>query len=281
MGNFLVSDITTSVIDNIWRTLPMPPHYMPQNVTKQVMPLRTFVSEILKRSQTSYATLQLALSYLFQIRMAVITYVTKRHAAGWSKPTLKDDYICCGRRMFLASLIVASKYLHDKTFRNLVWATIARVTVHEVNVAEGIFLTLIEYKLYTPPNAFHNLHNLMCRQAQALLRDTQLISSLLDIQFGFSPHHHHHHQLYLMKIPHHHHHHRIIPMYHHHCLCRNNNCHTGYKRKRTDEDPASCSRVVMHPALPHPPAAAPHVPSFKRPRTPTTTQDDWTTMIKT
>ncbi|KAI7848972.1 hypothetical protein BDC45DRAFT_402144, partial [Circinella umbellata] len=54
----------------------------------------------------------------------------------------------CPRRMFLASLIVASKYVQDKTYRNSAWASIARIHVHQVNMAERIFLELCDYQLY-------------------------------------------------------------------------------------------------------------------------------------
>ncbi|KAI9255139.1 cyclin PHO80-like protein, partial [Phascolomyces articulosus] len=114
-----------------------------------VVPLRTFIQEVLKRSRTTYSTLQTALFYLFRARPAILTQLYE-HA-----------YISCGRRMFLASLVIASKFVQDKTYRNSAWAKIAGLPVSEINAAERIFLELIDYRLYIAQPTFEQWHHLL------------------------------------------------------------------------------------------------------------------------
>ncbi|KAG1225235.1 hypothetical protein G6F35_003528 [Rhizopus arrhizus] len=87
-----------------------------------VVPLRTFIQEVLKRSRTTYSTLQTALFYLFRIRSSIVSHLSRMHHR---QPYWEDAYVSCGRRMFLASLVVASKFVQDKTYRNSAWAKIA------------------------------------------------------------------------------------------------------------------------------------------------------------
>jgi hypothetical protein len=97
-----------------------------------------FICEILKRSGASYSMLQLALFYLFRIKKLV------------ALP------IYCGRRMFLAALMLASKYLNDKNYKNKTWAAIACLDVKEINAAEMIFLKLIDYQLHVNKPLYDN-----------------------------------------------------------------------------------------------------------------------------
>jgi hypothetical protein len=125
-----------NVIDSIWK-----PKYQPK-----MMPTRGFCTEILKRSKTTYSTLQVSLFYIFRIKRVVTEKLTSQQPA--------DDLICCGRRMFLASLMVASKYLHDKNYHNKAWSSITGLDLKEINAAELAFLKLIDYKLYVSKSTF-------------------------------------------------------------------------------------------------------------------------------
>jgi hypothetical protein len=141
------------VIESIWQLTN-------NNSTKNntVVPLRTFIQEVLKRSRTTYSTLQTALFYLFRSRPDIEMYLLKMQTSGgcW-----EDAYVSCGRRMFLASLVVASKFVQDKTYRNSAWAKIAGLPVSEVNAAERIFLNIIDYQLYISQPLFEQWHHLL------------------------------------------------------------------------------------------------------------------------
>ncbi|ORX58936.1 hypothetical protein DM01DRAFT_1333542 [Hesseltinella vesiculosa] len=69
--------------------------------------------------------------------------------------------ICCGRRMFLASLMVAAKFLQDKNYRNRAWSHISGLPIKEINAAELAFLRLIKYDLFITKDTFDHWHQLL------------------------------------------------------------------------------------------------------------------------
>jgi hypothetical protein len=121
-------DTSADIIDSIWST---------RNLSN-VMSTGSFIKEILKRSRTTFSALQLALFYLFRIKTSIKNYNQQEY----------KRFVLCGRRMFLAALMVASKYLNDRNYRNKTWAKIACLPVQEINKTEYIFLDLIQYELY-------------------------------------------------------------------------------------------------------------------------------------
>ncbi|CAO3572077.1 unnamed protein product [Mortierella alpina] len=237
-------DTAAVVIESIWPQLPGS-HECPQK--QKGLPLRTFIQETLKRSRSSYSTLQTALFYLYKIRNKVPgAYIKRRHsqlqhthhmlsasqpAAGLMTPPASPlhlqniadfsslqgaDYfslrsaqdpnpasssgyspcsssssptassptsssspvsaptasassssstsssssnqsnriIYCGRRTFLAALMVASKYLQDRNYSNKAWAKISGLSIKEINANELIFLKLIDYSLFVSHDTF-------------------------------------------------------------------------------------------------------------------------------
>ncbi|KAI9023045.1 hypothetical protein CLU79DRAFT_750083 [Phycomyces nitens] len=62
--------------------------------------------------------------------------------------------MACGRRMFLASLICAHKFLHDKTYKNSAWSKVSGLAVHEINHAEQVMLQLLDYRLYVKKDTY-------------------------------------------------------------------------------------------------------------------------------
>ncbi|KAF9562727.1 hypothetical protein EC968_005146 [Mortierella alpina] len=63
-------------------------------------------------------------------------------------------HVGCGRRMFLAALILASKYQQDRSYSNKAWSKISGLPVAEINRNEIAFLALIEYRLFVSPAVF-------------------------------------------------------------------------------------------------------------------------------
>ncbi|KAG0062937.1 hypothetical protein BGZ89_010289 [Linnemannia elongata] len=261
-------DTAAIVIESIWPPLPGSSE-CPQK--QKGLPLRTFIQETLKRSRSSYSTLQTALFYLYKIRNKVpCAYLKRRQdqlyahqtlpssftAAGLATPPASPyhqqnlsefpnnvqgpDYfsvrkmdckpslpsplssncsmasaspasvsgyspcssaspssttsspdsssaspcpsssaaasctatssasagsssssssqsnriIYCGRRTFLASLMVASKYLQDRNYSNKAWAKISGLSIKEINANELVFLKLIDYSLFVSHETF-------------------------------------------------------------------------------------------------------------------------------
>ncbi|GAA5960787.1 hypothetical protein JCM21900_006872 [Sporobolomyces salmonicolor] len=62
--------------------------------------------------------------------------------------------LLCGRRMFLASLICASKYLQDRNYSNRAWAKISGLAVEEINANERAFLSLSRWNLHLKADDF-------------------------------------------------------------------------------------------------------------------------------
>ncbi|KAI8802620.1 hypothetical protein BJ742DRAFT_714880 [Cladochytrium replicatum] len=134
-------DIAATIVENIWpKTHSSHPHSTPN-----LLPLRPFIESLVRRSRTSFSTLQLALFYLLRL------CTTQRSSPSAPSPTPST---LCGRRMFLASLVVASKYLQDRNFSNKAWAKICELEVAEVNAAEREFLGAVGYRVHVEYKTF-------------------------------------------------------------------------------------------------------------------------------
>ncbi|KAI8081505.1 cyclin-domain-containing protein [Halteromyces radiatus] len=157
-------DTNALVIETMWCST------IPSNRQASVVPLRTFIQEVLKRSRTTYSTLQTALFYLFRSRPAIMAHLRQCQQDKW-----EGAYISCGRRMFLASLVVASKFVQDKTYRNSAWAKIAGLPVAEINAAERIFLDLVDYRLYISQPTFEQWHHLLHMHVEAKTQNHPMV----------------------------------------------------------------------------------------------------------
>ncbi|KAI8334306.1 cyclin-domain-containing protein [Chlamydoabsidia padenii] len=135
-------DTSTEIIDSIW-TEPAP---------IKLVSTRAFIQEILRRSKTTYSNLQVCLFYLFRVKKAVLMHLQR---------PIKDSIISCGRRMFLASLMVAAKFLQDKNYRNRAWSRLSGLALPEINAAEITFLKLINYNLYISKPTFDHWYTLL------------------------------------------------------------------------------------------------------------------------
>lgn len=101
----------------------------------------------MRRSRTSYSTLQVALYYLIKIKAHV-----PKHDFTMEQP--RDRPVAramqCGRRMFLAALILASKYLQDRNYSARAWSKISGLNTLEINQNEMMFLEAVDWKLHIP-----------------------------------------------------------------------------------------------------------------------------------
>lgn len=277
MSTLDIIDTAAIVIESIW--LPLPGSAECSQKQKG-LPLRTFIQETLKRSRSSYSTLQTALFYLYKIRNKVPCYLKRRQdqlyltqasqpVAGYATPPASphpqshpyqsppSDYfssrapvhsglpspqssigaspasgyspcssssaspasnlsnssspvsplpcsvssssaassslscsvstsstttassssssssnriIYCGRRTFLASLMVASKYLQDRNYSNKAWAKISGLSIKEINSNELIFLKLIDYSLFVSHETFMRWTALLVAHGQEATR---------------------------------------------------------------------------------------------------------------
>lgn len=107
---------------------------------KGILPLRTFIQETLRRSRTSYSTLQVTLYYLILIK----PYVPE-HDFTMEEPVRA---LQCGRRTFLSALILASKYLQDRNYSARAWNKISGLNTLEINQNEVAFLFAVDWRIY-------------------------------------------------------------------------------------------------------------------------------------
>lgn len=119
--------------------------------SKGVLPLRTFIQETLRRSRTSYSTLQVALYYLVLIKPHVPKHDFTMEQ---TEDTLSSRALQCGRRMFLSALILASKYLQDRNYSARAWSKISGLNVHEINQNEIAFLLAVNWRLHITDEVF-------------------------------------------------------------------------------------------------------------------------------
>ncbi len=136
-------DSSAQIVEAIWPLSSVP--CRSEMGSKGVLPLRTFIQETLRRSRTSYSTLQVALYYLILIKPHV-----PKHDFTMEQP---DDAhsiraLQCGRRMFLAALILASKYLQDRNYSARAWSKISGLNTLEINQNEMAFLLAVNWQLH-------------------------------------------------------------------------------------------------------------------------------------
>lgn len=135
----------------------------------KVVSTAQFVREILKRSKTTYSTLQAALYYIFRIKASVTEHMVRRQAGPPMEKPSPKDCIFCGRRMFLAALMVASKFLQDRTYRNSAWAKISGLNTAEITFSEMTFLQLIDYQLFISKNTFDRWQHVLSSHINQLM----------------------------------------------------------------------------------------------------------------
>lgn len=117
-----------------------------------MLPLRTFIQETLRRSRTSYSTLQVALYYLILIKPHVpeCDFTMEQPDDCHTSHALQ-----CGRRMFLAALILASKYLQDRNYSARAWSKISGLNTLEINQNEMAFLLAVNWKLHVTDETYN------------------------------------------------------------------------------------------------------------------------------
>jgi PHO85 cyclin-5 len=141
-------DSSTQIVEAIWPTSSV----VCEEINSNVLPLRTFIQETLRRSRTSYSTLQVALYYLVLIK----NHLPQRD---FTMEQTDDSHasraLQCGRRMFLAALILASKYLQDRNFSARAWSKISGLGTPEINQNEMAFLVTVNWNLHVTEEVYN------------------------------------------------------------------------------------------------------------------------------
>lgn len=147
----LIVFFSTKLVHTIWSQTTVTPKSSKDFNGAGVLPLQVFIQETLRRSKTSYSTLQVALFYLILLR----PHVKPCHGAQ-QQYTPGCRALQCGRRMFLTALILASKYLQDRNYSARAWSKISGLPVSEINENERQYLELIKYNLHMTKETFES-----------------------------------------------------------------------------------------------------------------------------
>ncbi|KAJ6113247.1 hypothetical protein N7523_006564 [Penicillium sp. IBT 18751x] len=153
-------DTASQIVENIWPLSAAASRSDAATGSKGVLPLRTFIQETLRRSRTSYSTLQVALYYLIKIKPHVPAHdLTKEQHRDQSTMRAMQ----CGRRMFLAALILASKYLQDRNYSARAWSKISGLNTLEINQNELMFLQAVGWRLHISEATFQRWTDLVLK----------------------------------------------------------------------------------------------------------------------
>jgi hypothetical protein len=139
------------MVEVIWPLSMVPSSAAEGTSGRCVLPLRTYIEETLRRSRTSYSTLQVALYYLILIKPFV---PSRDFTMEQPSDCPANRALMCGRRMFLAALILASKYLQDRNYSAKAWSKMSGLPVKEINANERTFLAKIGWKLHVAKPLF-------------------------------------------------------------------------------------------------------------------------------
>ncbi|OJJ43145.1 hypothetical protein ASPZODRAFT_75160 [Penicilliopsis zonata CBS 506.65] len=153
-------DTASQIVEIIWPLSAVAMRSDSATGCKGILPLRTFIQETLRRSRTSYSTLQVALYYLIKIKPHVPNQDFTREQRR-EKPLGRA--MQCGRRMFLAALILASKYLQDRNYSARAWSKISGLNTLEINQNELMFLEAIDWRLHMPDALFQRWTEIVLR----------------------------------------------------------------------------------------------------------------------
>ena len=158
--NLLIA-FTCRLVTAIWPLAATPPMMTACFNGAGVLPLHTFIYETLRRSKTSYSTLQIALYYLVMLKPKLPGLdFTKEQPGPHNTASAKEAHGCramqCGRRMFLSALMLASKYIQDRNYSTRAWSKISGLRIPEINDNEREYLKLINYDLHLKQETFEN-----------------------------------------------------------------------------------------------------------------------------
>jgi hypothetical protein len=171
------------LITSIWPSSDCPP-MSTECFGAGVLPLETFIRETLRRSKTSFSTLQVALYYLILLK----SRMPQAQPAARCKTETSDRAQCramqCGRRMFLSALMLASKYLQDRNYSARAWSKISGLRSNEINENEREYLAKINYDLHLSKETFENWSKIVMILSKLSNERPYSISSSFDESLG-------------------------------------------------------------------------------------------------
>ncbi|CAO0795101.1 unnamed protein product [Mucor circinelloides] len=111
------------------------------------MPLRSYIEIVMKKSRMDTGTLLTSLCYARRLKLKLFN--------------TSKGMECTRHRIFLATLIIATKYIHDSAIKNKYWIdySLQLFSGSEINLMEKQLLQLLDYKLEISSHDFELLVN--------------------------------------------------------------------------------------------------------------------------
>ncbi|ODQ65898.1 hypothetical protein NADFUDRAFT_41887 [Nadsonia fulvescens var. elongata DSM 6958] len=118
--------------------------------------LTTFIKEILKRSRTSFSTLQVTLFYLIKFRTLIKDYLI-RIKSGSEKLSPDFLFLLDERKTFLVCLLISTKYLNDKSFSVNVWSKVSGLDKSDLIKWDFAFInSIMKWNLFIDVEDFNS-----------------------------------------------------------------------------------------------------------------------------
>ena len=153
-----LAEYPSPVLPSTGHTLPTPPNTPSKVDSAQIsdaphlMPLEEFIARLVQASRVQVPTLLTTLIYLQRLRENLPKMARGRFCTCVCQLILTSTFIigvpCTLHRVFLATLIVAAKYLNDSSPKNVHWQKFADIFhLHEINLMERELLAMLDYDL--------------------------------------------------------------------------------------------------------------------------------------
>ncbi|RKO99123.1 hypothetical protein CXG81DRAFT_28103 [Caulochytrium protostelioides] len=132
-------------------------YYFPIPPSAHLFPSFEFVAKIVARCRVPAYTLQVALLYLVRFRKQLMSLQwdtvapashPPRGGTALRRPLPPSPCLLCGRRMFLVSVIVATKYLDDRNVSLRSWSRTSGLTPAELRFEEVAFMNTLNHHLW-------------------------------------------------------------------------------------------------------------------------------------
>ncbi|KAJ3222183.1 hypothetical protein HK099_002582 [Clydaea vesicula] len=170
-NNETINSVACSTVNCLLRYNPC----CPLKNSRRINCLKMFVNRFIYQTNTSCAVLQLALIYLSKLIFLI----------GTNSPSVKKFKNCpifnCGRRMWLAAVIVSSKLINERPFKNVCFSKYCELPLWEVNAGEVIFLQALDYNLFVSHDLFYWFEDRLTKENQKEKEDKK---KLLEAEIG-------------------------------------------------------------------------------------------------
>jgi len=160
----ILNDIAVALLNYIWPT---------SQENSRNFTMKKFIKHVMKFSNTSISIFISSIYYLLNLkdnskfnnllqRIQLEIENTKQEQGFINSGNLnerccnccgayiscyRNDTVVCKCRLFLISLVLASKFGQDKNYSNKAWSKISGFSVENINYNERFFLQLVEYRL--------------------------------------------------------------------------------------------------------------------------------------